>query len=106
MPSIMNAPCAKLTIRMTPKISAMPMPISEYSEPVRIPLRIACTADHSWTSIAGYRLLALGPRRRRHRLGLGDVGRPHDLVLPTLDLRDQHRVRVLALGIERDRPER
>src|SRR5690242_19169560 len=111
MPSIMNAPCAKLTMRITPKISAMPMPISEYSEPVSTPSSTACSAFQNCASIAYYRvpcaLRALGPLRRgQDRLGLGLIGRPHDLVLSALDLRDQHRVRVLALGIERDRPER
>src|SRR5690349_16866638 len=51
-------------------------------------------------------LFAIGPRGGRDRLALGDVGWPYQLVLAVLDLRDEHGVRVLALGVERDRPER
>ena len=52
-------------------------------------------------------LLSLAPLRSRNdRLALGRIRRPHNLVLSPLNLRDQHRVGVLSLGIELDRTKR
>src|ERR1041384_1372891 len=51
-------------------------------------------------------LFAIGPRRGRDRLALGDVGWPNQLVLAVLDLGDENGVCVLALGVEGDRAER
>src|SRR5881394_1369074 len=108
MPTIRNAPCAKLTMRITPKISAMPMPISAYSEPVRRPLSTACRARsvNSMTSPSIHTASREKPPRSAKSRPAVAVARPDQLVLAMLDLRDRHRVGILALGVELDRAER
>src|SRR5262249_39831968 len=74
-PSIMKSPWAKLTTRMTPKISARPMLIRAYTPPTSRPVATYWTSSARTTAAGRPRLLvpgdgAGGNGRRRHRVGL------------------------------------
>src|SRR6058998_2461654 len=120
MASIITAPCAKLMMRSTPKISERPKATSPYTPPSSRPLITAC-------SIRSIRLgapkrppnpQALGPPRRsrggprlavplgdgEHGLALREAGRAHHDGLAVLHLQQRRRgVDVLTGVVELDR---
>src|SRR5882762_3449834 len=97
MASIITAPCAKLMMRSTPKISDRPKATSPYTPPSSRPLMPACKKS------SVVRLtVPLGDGE--HRLGLGEARRAHDHRLAALDLEQRRRgVDVLAAVVELDR---
>src|SRR5262249_57131384 len=84
-PSIMKSPWAKLTTRMTPKISARPMLIRAYTPPTSRPVATYWTSSAMTTAAGGPRLLVPGDGAG------GDGRRGHCVRLAVLPLDDERR---------------
>src|SRR6185503_16592998 len=100
MPSIITAPCAKLMMRSTPKMSDRPHATSPYTPPSRRPLTAACRRSSLVMPLSG---LAVPLGNGEHRLGLGEARRADDHGLASLHLQQRGTgVDVLAGVVELD----
>src|SRR5215470_11507252 len=123
MASIITAPCAKLMMRSTPKMSERPQATSPYTPPSRSPLTTACSRRSRSTMGArtcpphlatpgrsrggphpGGALLAVPLGDGEHRLGFGEASGAHHGGPAVLHLEQRGRgVHVLAGLVELDR---
>src|SRR5689334_10985128 len=102
MASIITAPCAKLMMRSTPKISDSPKATSPYTPPSSRPLITACRRRSAVRSNSAVLAVPLG--NGEHGLGLGEARGTDDHRLAVLHLQQRRRgVDVLAGVVELDR---
>src|SRR5437899_2722286 len=99
MASIITAPCAKLMMRSTPKISERPKATSPYTPPSSRPLITACSRRSPVRSNSAVLAVPLG--NGEHGLALGEAGRAHHDGLAVLHLQQRRRGVDVLTGVVR-----